>query len=130
MKDWSIMKLITIFGILVFALILRVAFAKNCGAEPFLACNPAPATDQITESKAIIDGVDYGWKPYEEVITKDGQTICVLADLETLTDGQHTAQAQFRNVRGESAVAPDPPYSFTKKLPDPGSSFVIKRTDR
>ena len=114
-----------ILAIMAMALFL----AGPAWAEPFLVCDPAPASDQITDSKVILDGVDYGWQTYQEV-TVDGTTYAVLADLEGLTDGQHTAQAQFRNLWGESSVAPDPPFAFTKSVPGVGSLFVIVRTDR
>ena len=107
-------------------LVMVLLLAATTWAEPFLVCDPSQYAE---ESKAIIDGVDYGWQAYQEV-TVDGITYAVLADLEGLADGQHTAQAQFRNVWGESAVAPDPPFGFTKSLPGAGSSFVILRTDR
>ena len=84
--------------------------------------DPAPAEDQVTERKVIIDGVDYGWQAYEE-ITVDGVTYAVFFDCGSLSEGPHTAQAYFRNLWDESD--PSALYEFNVVFPSAPTGLSI-----
>lgn len=87
----------------------------------------ADAASDVTEVNVIFDGIDEGWKPYQEIIIA-GDAQCnpcaAIRRVDTEADGNHDTSVKYRNVWGESIAVP---FAFKKSLPPDVLGIGLKR---
>lgn len=102
-------------------LVLIIALAITVHASPFLVCDPYPET--ATQPEWFVTNLD-GGGDNEQLPQDTPEGKRIHADLQYVTDGQHTMTVKACNVWGCSTSTP---FLFTRQIPDGLSGLGLER---